>query len=38
MPLKTFNIEFQTNQVSFTDQNSRPLEIVDRTNLALVIK
>ena len=34
--LKTFNSEFQ--EVWFTDQNSRPLEIEDRINLTLVIK
>ena len=36
--LKTFNTEFQGIEVSFTDQNSRPLEIKDRINLTLVIK
>ena len=36
--LKTFNSEFQTAKVCFTDQNSQPLEIKDRTNLTLVIK
>ena len=36
--LKTFNSEFQTNEVQFTDQNSQPLEKEDRINLALVIK
>ena len=36
--LKTFNSEFQTTKVCFTDQNSQPLEIKDRTNLTLVIK
>ena len=36
--LKTFNPEFQTNEVCFTDQNSQPLEIEDRRNLALVIE
>ena len=36
--LKTFNSEFQSIEVWFTDQNSRPLEIEDRINLTLVIK
>ena len=30
--LKTFNSEFLYTQVSFTDQNSKPLEIEDKTN------
>ena len=36
--IKTFNSEFQTIEVWFTDQNSKPLEIEDRINLTLVIK
>ena len=36
--LKTFNSEFQTTEVWFTDQNSQPLEIEDSINLTLVIK
>ena len=36
--LKTFNSEFQTIKVWFTDQNNQPLEIEDRINLTLVIK
>ena len=36
--LKTFNSEFQTIEVWFTDQNSQPLEIEDRINLTMVIK
>ena len=36
--LKTFNSEFQTIEVWFTDQNSQPLEIEDRINLTLIIK
>ena len=36
--LKTFNSEFQTIEVWFTDQNNQPLEIEDRINLTLVIK
>ena len=35
---KTINSEFQDTEVWFTDQNSQPLEIGDRINLALVIK
>ena len=37
IPWKTFNWEFQTTEVWFTDQNSQPLEIEDRINLTLVI-
>ena len=36
--LKTFNSKFQDIEVWFTDQNSKPLEIKDRINLAMVIK
>ena len=36
--LKTFNAEFQDIEVSFTNQNSQPLEIEDRINSTLVIK
>ena len=36
--LKTFNSEFQTIQVWFTDQSSQSLEIEDRINLTLIIK
>ena len=36
--LKTFNSEFQTIEVWFTDQNSQPLETEDRIDLTLVIK
>ena len=36
--LKTFNSEFQTVEVWFTDQNSQPFEIEYRINLTLVIK
>ena len=36
--LKTFNSEYDEIQVWFTDQNSLPLEIEDRTNLTMVIK
>ena len=36
--LKTFNSEFQTIKVWFTDQNSQPLEIEDRISLTLAVK
>ena len=36
--LKTFNSEYDEIVVWFTDQNSKPLEIVDRINLTMVIK
>ena len=36
--LKTFNSEFQTIEVWFTDQNSQSLEIEDKITLTLVIK
>ena len=36
--LKTFKSEFQAIRVRFTDQNSQPLEIENRIDLALVIK
>ena len=35
--LKTFNSEFSYIEVWFTDQNSKPLEIEDKINIALVI-
>ena len=35
--LKTFDLEFSYIEVWFTDQNSNPLEIVDRINITLVI-
>ena len=35
---KTFNSEYDEIVVWFTDQNSKPLEIEDRINLAMVIK
>ena len=35
--LKTFNSEFQSIDVCFTDQNSQPLEIGDRINFTFVI-
>ena len=37
MFLKTFNSEFLYIEVWFTDQNSKPLEIEDKTNMTLVI-
>ena len=36
--LKTFNSEYDEIKVWFTDQNSQPLEVVDRINLTMVIK
>ena len=36
--LKTFNLEFQAIEVSFTDESSQQLEIEDRINLTFVIK
>ena len=36
--LKTFNSDYDQIKVWLTDQNSHPLEIEDRINLALVIK
>ena len=38
MFLKTFNSEYPNIKVWFTDQNSQPLEIEARVNLAMVIK
>ena len=35
--LKTFNSEFSYNEVWFTDQNSKPLEIEDKINITVVI-
>ena len=35
--LKTTNAEFQSIQVSFTDQNNRPLKIEDSVNITFVI-
>ena len=35
---KTFNSELSYIEVWFIDQNSRPLEIEDKINIALVIK
>ena len=36
--LKTFNSEYDESKVWFTDQNSKPQEIEDKINLAMVIK
>ena len=36
--LKTFKSEYDEIRIWFTDQNSKPLEIEDRINLAMVIK
>ena len=35
--LKTFDLEFQYIEVWFTDENSKPLDIEDKTNITLVI-
>ena len=35
--LKTINIEFSFIEISFTDQDNRPLEIEDRVNISLII-
>ena len=35
--LKTSNTEFNEVIITFTDQNGRPLEILDTVNLALII-
>ena len=35
--LKIYNIEFEEIIIIITDQNSRPLEIEDKVNLAMVI-
>ena len=37
MLLKTFDSEFSYIEVWFTDQNSKPLEMEDKTNITLVI-
>ena len=36
--LKKFNSEYDEIVVWFTDQNSKPLDLEDRINLAMVIK
>ena len=36
--LKRFNSEFQQIKLWFTDQTSKPLEVEDKINLALIIK
>ena len=36
--LKTLNLEFQSIEGCFTEQNSQSLEIEDRINLTIVIK
>ena len=36
--LKTFNSEFRTIKVWFTDQKSQPLEIENKINLTLMIR
>ena len=35
--LKVFDLEFSYIEVSFTDQNSKPIEIEDKINITLVI-
>ena len=35
--LKTTNVEFQSVELWFTDQNNRPLEIKDSVNITLII-
>ena len=35
--LKVFYLEFSYIEVSFTDQNSKPIEIEDKINITLVI-
>ena len=37
MFLKTYTTEFDGFNITFTDQNGRPLEIVDKVNLTLLI-
>ena len=36
--LKTFNSEVQEVKIWFTDQTSKPLELEDKINIALIIK
>ena len=38
IPIKTFNLEFQTIEVWFADQNGHPLEIEDKLSLTLVTR
>ena len=35
--LKTFHSEFSCTEVWFTDQNSKPLQMEDKINIALII-
>ena len=35
--LKAFDLEFSYIEVSFTEQNSKPIEIEDKINITLVI-
>ena len=37
MFFKTYNIEFDEIIITFADQNSRPLEIIDKINLTFLI-
>ena len=36
--LKTFNSEYDEIKVWFTDKKSKPLEIEDKINLAMIVK
>ena len=35
--LKTVNTEFSFIEISFTDQDNRPLEIEDSVNISLIV-
>ena len=37
MFLKTYNTEFDDIVITFTDENSKPLEIEDKVNLTMLI-
>ena len=37
MLLKTYNTKLDDIDITFTDQNGKPLEIVDKVNLTLLI-
>ena len=36
--LKAFNLEYDEIKIWFTDQNSKPLEIEEKINLAMIVK
>ena len=36
--LKAFNSEYDEIKIWFTDQNSKPLEIEEKINLAMIVK